>query len=139
MRIYKLLMNKKLLIISLLFIVSIFIVLIVIYVFQINNSTPRITYLQNIKVSSYNVPIQSQKDAINFFLNQEDVIKEINKEGMWWVKASRFDPQNFNNIWLIILGNGKGECASSYQCYMHIYDNGTIKSPLKCSDGWNCK
>lgn len=131
-------MAKKSVLISFI-IVAIIAILIAVFVLRNDANVSGITYLEDLKQSSYDLPIRTEKDAANFFLEQEDVKKEVVKTGKWWIKVSRFDPQNFDNVWLFVLGNGDGECGSSYQCFMHIYDNGIVKTPLKCSDGWNCK
>ena len=131
-------MRKKFVLTSII-IVVIIAILIIVFILRNDANVSGIMYLEDYKQSSYDLPIQTEKEAIDFFLNQADVKKEIAETGKWWTKVSRFDSQNFDNVWLIILGNGDGECRSPYQCYMHIYDNGTIKTPLKCSDGWNCK
>ena len=143
-------MRKKA--IYLLIIIILLISLGIVYLFQAKNKnipSPLIVntnsrvlepaQLENPSSSAFVLPLKIEKDVNSFFLSQADVKKEMAKPGKWWINVSRFDPQNFSNIWLVIMGNGDGECHSPHQCYMHIYDDGTIKTPLTCSDGWNCK
>ena len=85
------------------------------------------------------MPIKNPDEAISFSLSMENVRKEIGREGRWWIKAEAYDPANFKDVWLVVLGNGNGECGSPHQCHIHIRRDGTIMWPFKCSDGWNCK
>lgn len=98
-----------------------------------------LVYVEGLGRASYGLPIRTEREAREFFLDQADVQKEIAGAGRWWVRASRFDPRNLGDVWLVMLGNGTGECGSPHQCYMHVHDNGTVRVPLTCSDGWNCK
>ena len=122
-------------------IIIIFLILFIaiISIFIIKNYTSRIRYLEDFEESSYSLPIKTERGAINFFLQNDDVKNELINEGRWWVKANRFDPKNYDGIWIVALGNGSGECFSPYQCYMRFSNNGTIEIPLSCSEGWNCK
>ncbi len=99
----------------------------------------RVFYINTIKIKKVILPLRNQKDAINFALNTEAIAKEISETGKWWISAERFDPVNFENEWVIVIGNGNGECNSPYQCFMRFKSDGTITSHLKCSSGWNCQ
>ena len=98
-----------------------------------------IKYLKNYQPTAVNLPISNPNEAISFFLQLDEVKQEISKEGKWWVKASLYDQANYKDVWIVILGSGEGECGSPYQCQMHFYSNGTIFTPISCSNDWTCK
>ena len=98
-----------------------------------------IIYIKNFQNKKPVLPIKNSKDAINFFLQMEEVKKEISRKGQWWVKANLYDPVNYRDVWVVSLGDGNGECGSQHQCFVRLNSDGTINYPFSCSDGWNCK
>src|SRR3989344_2736366 len=91
----------------------------------INQETSQeIKHLKDYQPVKVTLPIDTSNEAISFFLRLDEVKQEISKEGKWWVKSRLYDPANYKDVWIVILGNGESECSSSYQCQMHFYSNG---------------
>ena len=95
---------------------------------------------KNLPAAAPALPLDSSTKATVFFLSLPDVQRQIaSRPGDWWTQASSYSSSKENVEWVLVLGNGKGACASSHQCNMRLKPNGQAVAPLRCSDGWNCK